>query len=66
MNAEKTRRWANAAIAILVLAIAVAVIGELLLPGSKTLRIIGFVAFGMLCVFLRTLPRSFLVPKPKK
>jgi protein-S-isoprenylcysteine O-methyltransferase Ste14 len=66
MNAEKIQRWTNVVIVVLALSIVGAVIGEVLSPGSKTARIIGFVAFGILCIFLRALPRRLLIPKPKK
>jgi hypothetical protein len=66
MNAEKTQRWINLVIAVFVLFIGGAVVWDFFSPGSKTARIVGFAAFGVLCIFLRTLPRQFLVPKPKK
>ena len=66
MSAEKTQGWTSAVIAVLALSIVGAVVWEVLVPGSKTAKIIASVAFGVLCMFLRALPRKFLVPKPKK
>jgi protein-S-isoprenylcysteine O-methyltransferase Ste14 len=66
MSTEKTQRWTSAAIAALALSLVCAGVWEVRSPDSKTARIIGFVAFGVLCILLRALPRKFVVPKPEK
>jgi hypothetical protein len=66
MNADKIQRWINAVIVVLALSILGAVIWEVLSSGSKTARIIGYVAFGIIYIFLRAVPPRFLIPKPKK
>jgi membrane protein implicated in regulation of membrane protease activity len=64
MNAEKKQRCINFMIAMAACLIAVAAVWELA-TASRTARIVAFAAFGALCIFLRALPRKFLVPKPK-
>ncbi|HZV67663.1 MAG TPA: hypothetical protein VFG03_22485 [Telluria sp.] len=64
MNAVERQRWIDFTIAIAVLLIAMAALWELA-TGSRAARIVAFAAFGVLCIFLRALPRKFLVPKPK-
>lgn len=66
MSPDKAQRWINVVIAVFVLFIVGAVIGDVLSPPSKTARIIGLVSFGALCIFLRALPRKFFIPNPKK
>lgn len=66
MNAEKTQRWISSVIAVFALFIVGAVVWDIFSPGSETARIVGFAAFGVLCIFLRALPQKFLVPEPKK
>jgi hypothetical protein len=66
VNAEKTQRWISSVIALCAFFMVGAVVWDIFSPGAKTARIVGFAAFGVLCIFLRALPQKFLTPKPKK
>ncbi len=66
MDRKNMQRYINIVTIVLGLVIASAVVWELLFPGSHQARITGFIAFGGLCIFLRTIPPKFFIPKPKK
>jgi hypothetical protein len=56
----------NAVLILLGLLIGGAVVWGILSPNYRFAKIAGFMAFGALCIFLRALPRKYLIPKPKK
>lgn len=66
MDRKNMQRYIHIITIVLGLVIASAVVWELFFPGSHLAKIAGFIAFGALCIFLRTVPPKFLVPKPKK
>lgn len=66
MDQKNMQRYIDVVTIIIGMVIASAVVWELLFPGSHLARIIGFVALGVLCIFVRAVPPKFLIPKPKK
>lgn len=64
MERKNLQCYINMVTIVLGLVIASAVVWELLFPDSHLAKITGFIAFGALCIFLRTVPPKFLVPKP--
>lgn len=66
MDLKNIQRYINVAVAIIGLVIAGVVAWELLFPGSRLAKIVGVIAFGVLCIFVRAIPPKFFIPKPKK
>lgn len=66
MDRKNMQRYINIVTIVLGLVIASAVVCELIFPGSYLAKITGFIAFGALCIFLRTVPPKFFIPKPNK
>ncbi|GJJ01794.1 hypothetical protein RugamoR64_23320 [Duganella rhizosphaerae] len=66
MDQKNMERYIPVVTIVLGLVIASAVAWELLFPDSHLAKVIGFIAFGALCVFLRAVPPKLLIPKPKK
>lgn len=66
MDRKNIQRYINVATAVIGLMIAGAVAWELLFPGSRLAKIVGVIAFGVLCLFVRAVPPKFFIPKPKK
>ena len=66
MDRQNIERYIGAVSIVLGLVIASALVWELLFPSSHLLKIVGLIAFGTLCIFLRTVPPKFLISKPKK
>jgi hypothetical protein len=66
MDQKNGKRYINTVIAVLGLVIASAVVWEMFFPDSHFAKVTGFIAFGMLYVFLRSVPRGFFISKPKK
>lgn len=66
MDRKHIQRYIDVAAAIIGLVIASAVGWELLFPGSRLAEIVGIIAFGVLCIFVRAVPPKFFIPKPKK
>lgn len=66
MDGRNAQIGATTVIILLGLIIGGAVVWDIISPNSHFAKVVGFTAFGALCIFLRALPRKFLVPKPKK
>jgi hypothetical protein len=66
MDEENVRHGMTAVVILLGLLIGGAVVWDMISPNSHFAKAAGFVAFGGLCIFLRALPRKFLIPLPKK
>nr|WP_315398536.1 hypothetical protein [uncultured Duganella sp.] len=66
MDRKQIQRYINVATGAIALVIAIALVWEVLFPGSRLAKIIGVVAFGVLCCFVRAVPPKFFIPKLKK
>jgi hypothetical protein len=66
MDRKNIERYINLVAVVMGLIIASAVVWDLISPGSHLAKIIGFIVFGALCIFVRAVPPKFWIQKSKK